>query len=149
VLERVSFDGLRVDLRRSMPEDEYLASKTPSQRVEWQFEKAGLESHFFDALRTHGTGMRFVERTSQLAESAFVVHTHVTLIEPGSYFRDPECHLDVDISDSHGTTTEHLELRVAPSMGVVYPISTKLERMGDLLGDALARYLRMRVEGRG
>jgi hypothetical protein len=149
VLDHVSFEGMRVDLQRAMPEDEYLSTKTASQRSEWQFEKANLEAHFFAALRTRGTGMRFVQPTSPLAESAFVVHTRVTMIEPGSYFRDPECHLDVTIADARGATVDHIVLRVSPSMGVIYPVSTKLERMGDLLGESLARYLRMRIEDRG
>ncbi len=141
----ISFDGLTIDSHSPIPEAEYLARKTPEQQAAWETDKERLAQRVLTSLAVEARGVRVVPvLPGTTIATPFAVHARMAMIEPGSFFRTPECHMHVQITTAKGQILDEVLLRVEPNMGVVFPISAKLERMGDMLGAALARYLRER-----
>ena len=145
-LTPVSFDGLMVDSRLPIPERSYLQRNTPAQRAAWAVDKRELAARFYASILEHSRGLRVVvPGSTDSVRAGYTVATRVVLIEIGGFWGPPERQTRVQIRGPDGRLLDEISLRVAPNLGVIFPVTVKLRRMGERLGAALTDYLRLRT----
>lgn len=150
-VEPIAYEGLKVG---GKSEADYLAGKEPGQVDAWKADLGKLNQAYADNIVKEGKGLQ-VSVGPAAAPSPFAVKPMVSFIEPGVYAGivnlPSEVRMTLRVTDAQGAVIDEVATSVRYAtqsiMGVpVNPsVTDRLTECGKMLGDATAKYLKLRA----